>query len=110
MYGEDTDLSIRARQAGATCLICPDARLIHYGGRSERVRGDKIVRLFRAKHQLFQKHWPRRWVGFGAAMLTLWAFSRFVALSMLGLLQKSRRAAAAEWRSVFARRREFNRL
>ncbi|RCS46356.1 glycosyltransferase family 2 protein [Bremerella cremea] len=107
MYGEDTDLCLRARKLGAKCLIVPDAQLIHYGGRSERVRGDKMVRLFKAKHQLFQKHWSPWAVGFGGSMLASWALTRYLALRVLGFASASYRQRAEEWYSVFRRRREY---
>ncbi len=107
MYGEDTDLCLRAREQGARCIVFPDAQLIHYGGRSEKVRADKMVRLFRAKHQLFQKHWNPRTVGFGSMMLASWAFSRYLALRTLGIASESYRLRAAEWYSVFSRRCEY---
>ena len=108
MYGEDTDLCLRARKLGAKCIVVPDAQLVHYGGRSERVRGDKMVRLFKAKHQLFQKHWNPRMVGFGSTMLASWAFTRFCALRMLGVVSASFRERAVEWYSVFRRRSEYS--
>lgn len=110
MYGEDTDICLRARKQGAKCLICPDAQLIHYGGRSEKVRSDMLIRLFRAKHQLFQKHWNPKFVKFGASMLVAWAFTRYLALRPLGFASDSYRERANEWYSVFHRRNEFNHL
>ncbi|PQO43905.1 glycosyltransferase family 2 protein [Blastopirellula marina] len=107
MYGEDTDLCIRARKLGAKCLICPDATLIHYGGRSEKIRGDKMIRLFRAKNQLFRKHWSPWAAAFGSGMLSLWAFTRYCGASFLGLFKAKYRSSAGEWGSVFRRRREF---
>ncbi|PQO28770.1 glycosyltransferase family 2 protein [Blastopirellula marina] len=107
MYGEDTDLCLRARKHGAKCFVYPEAQLIHHGGRSEKVRADKMIRLFRAKHQLFQKHWKPGFVKFGARMLVFWAFTRYLALSVLGIASSSYRQRAAEWYSVFARRQEY---
>lgn len=56
MYGEDADLCLRAKEYGAQPLICPDATIVHLGGQSERVRPDKIVRLYRARTQLVAKY------------------------------------------------------
>ena len=57
MYGEDADLCIRAVKLGAIPIVTPEATIIHYCGASEKVRADKMVRLFRAKSQLFRRHW-----------------------------------------------------
>ena len=108
MYGEDTDLCMRARQRGSKCLINPEARLIHYGGRSERVRGDKMVRLFRAKRQLFEKHWSPSMVRFGSTMLTSWAFTRYGILRIFGIASSKHRDRALEWYSVYDRRCEYS--
>lgn len=65
MYGEETDLCLRARALGAAPLFSPEPVIVHHGGASEPVRADKMVRLLAAKITLMQKHWspPRRWLG-----------------------------------------------
>jgi len=107
MYSEDTDLCLRTHQAGYDCLICPEAKLIHYGGQSERIKPDKFVRLFRAKAQLFEKHWPAIYVNFGVRMLELWAGTRTLGTWVRQLIQPGRRDAFLSWREVWRRRQEF---
>src|SRR5688500_266706 len=107
MYGEDTDLCIRARNLGRRCAICPDARLIHHGGRSERVRADRMVRLFRAKAQLFRKHWSPRAARFGVRMLSLWTFTRMIAHFVLAATQIRGKTSYEAWRQIWRRRAEF---
>jgi GT2 family glycosyltransferase len=107
MYGEDTDLSMRAWEAGSTCMICPDAKLIHYGGQSEKVRSDKMIRLFRAKVQLFQKHWSRPTVPFGVMMLKFWALTRATGTALLRRVDPTKQAAHEAWRDIWRRRAEF---
>ncbi|HED66543.1 MAG TPA: glycosyltransferase family 2 protein [Planctomycetes bacterium] len=108
MYGEDFDLSLRAAELGAERWICPDAELVHLGGASERVRADKMVRLFRARAQLYRKHWGRFAAWFGVAMLDLWAFSRAMALRLLSIVQPKRREGFETWREILRRRREWH--
>lgn len=107
MYGEETDLCLRAWNAGSRCVICPDATLIHYGGKSERTRADKLIKLFRAKTQLCEKHWRpgARW--FGGAMLTMWALTRVLATGALQWVQPSKSARYEAWREVWRRRSEW---
>jgi GT2 family glycosyltransferase len=107
MYGEETDFCLRAKHAGHECWICPEATLIHYGGASEAVRADKMVRLFRAKVQLFRKHWKTSHAGFGVAMLKCWALSRAVVLEAASTLWAGKRPAAEAWRQVWRRRGEW---
>lgn len=108
MYGEETDLCLRARALGYKCMICPEAKLIHYGGKSETVRADKMVKLFAAKARLFEKHWPPGTVWFGLRMLDLWAFSRMLALSVLRWIRPSYRAGYEAWRDIWRRRAEYH--
>ena len=107
MYGEDTDLCVRAQKLGGRCYISPNVRLIHYGGKSEAVRADKMVRLFRAKVQLFDKHWAPRAVPFGVAMLKLIALTRMVAWAGVAWTGGKRRPAYEAWRDIWRRRWEF---
>ena len=108
MYGEDTDLCIRARKLGRRCALFPDARLIHHGGRSERVRADKMVRLFRAKSQLFHKHWGPRAARFGVSMLSLWAITRMLAHGALASSRIRGKTSYEAWRQIWLRRAEFS--
>lgn len=107
MYGEETDFCLRAKRAGHECWICPEATLIHFGGASEAVRADKMVRLFRAKIHLFEKHWNRSYVGFGVAMLKCWALSRAAILGVVSTFWPAKRPARAAWRDVWRRRGEW---
>jgi len=107
MYGEDADLCLRARAAGHACMITPAAELVHHGGASERSRPDKLVRLFRAKAQLFAKHWPRARARTGARLLGLWALSRMLAFRALSFASARSRERARTWSSVWSRRREW---
>jgi GT2 family glycosyltransferase len=109
MYGEDADLCLRAREMGARPLICPEATIVHYGGASERVRADKLVRLFTAKAQLYRRHMRPLSARFSVAMLGLWALVRLVALSALALVRPSKREAAETWRGVWRRRDAWRR-
>lgn len=108
MYGEDFDLSLRAAALGIERWHCPDARLVHLGGASEKVRADKMVRLFRARAQLYAKHWSPAAAWFGIVMLDLWALSRRVALALLAPLQPGRRAGLATWKEILSRRAEWH--
>jgi len=44
MYGEEADLCLRAGHLGAKPIITPEATIVHYGGASEKVRADKMVK------------------------------------------------------------------
>lgn len=101
MYGEDADLCLRARLAGAACAVIPEARIVHYGGASEPAAADKMVRLFQARARLCRKHWPRALWGYASAMLSLWAWTRMSALFIAGFRERSRMWSAV-WRRRYA--------
>ena len=107
MYGEDTDLCLRARARGARALIDPQATIVHYGGASEPVLADKVVRLFRAKVQLMRRHWPAWQVPMGVGLLQLHVLIRRAGFGVQALFRPSARSAAQQWRNVWQRRREW---
>lgn len=79
MYGEDTDLSARARKAGYRPLFCPDARLVHEVGQSS-TSSDKILMLYRGKASYVRAHWHGWKRRFGLTMLLAGvALRRFLA-------------------------------
>ncbi|MGH2995597.1 MAG: glycosyltransferase family 2 protein [Gaiellaceae bacterium] len=78
MYGEDADLSLRARNHGFRPAITPDAVITHEVGISSAARPDKLILLYRGKATLLRKHWrPLRraagltllWLGVGVRAL-----------------------------------------
>ncbi len=108
MYGEDADLCLRARRLGVGCLICPDATIVHLGGASEKVRADKIVRVFRAKAQLFERHWSRYASALGRFTLDLWALTRAVAFGVARFLRPQYLEQYRTWRTVLANRAQWH--
>ncbi|MGO1499883.1 MAG: glycosyltransferase family 2 protein [Marinobacter sp.] len=109
MYGEDADLCLRARDAGARPLVTGEAAIIHYGGASETVQADKMVRLLEAKMLLVRCHFPTARRRLALTLLALWPLSRFYAHSLFSL---AGRAASSErasvWRDVWQRRSEWS--
>ena len=109
MYGEEADLCLRARRLGLRPAITPDATIIHYGGASEPVRSDKMVRLLRAKAELIKRHFPAATRRVGLTLLMLLPLSRFVALWPATHLPNQPHLAqkACVWREIWSRRDEW---
>jgi GT2 family glycosyltransferase len=101
MYGEETDLCLRAHVLGARPRITPEATIVHYAGASEKVRSDKMVRLLRAKVLLIKRHFPAWQQSFGLALLRLWPWSRSWGAWFL------RRDGAPTWAEIWTRRQEW---
>lgn len=108
MYGEDADLSLRARRKGYRPMITPQAQIVHYGGASERVRSDKMVRLLAAKAMLIRAHMPQWQHRFAIPLLAAWPLSRLIAHACAGLLLGGKQRENADtWQQVWLRRREW---
>jgi len=108
MYGEDADLCLRAAKEGASPIITPAATIIHYCGASEKVRADKMVRLFRAKEQLIRKHWNPIARCIGLALLRFSVLSRTIACQLITLFIPNRTHKNAEsWKEIWQRRKEW---
>ncbi len=110
MYAEDADLCLRTAAAGRPCVLVPEAEIIHYGGASEPARADRMVRLLRAKVQLFRKHWSAPAAAYAVVMLATWAWSRRLALAAGSRFRKTAREGAEQWNAVWLRRGEWVRV
>ncbi len=108
MYGEEADLCWRALKRGKRCLINPEAKIIHYGGASEKVRADKMVRLFSAKAMLFKRHWKLLEARMGILGLDLWAASRVAAFALISRIRAGRRESFQTWLNIWQRRKEWH--
>ena len=110
MYGEDADISLRARAShGARPLIDPASEIVHIGGASESVREDQMVRLFGGKAQLYAKFSGPIAGHFELYCLDLWALIRAGLLTPISAFLPGKRPSAKAWRRIFGRRSEWHR-
>lgn len=109
MYGEEVDLCLRAAALGARPIVTPDATIIHYGGASQAVRSDKLVRLMRAKMELIRRHFPARSRAVGLWLFRLWPWSRQIGYGLGARLRGSGnlRQQSEIWAEVWSRRAEW---
>lgn len=107
MYAEEVDLCIRAGKLGARPMFTPEATIVHYGGKSDRVREDQTIRQYRAKVQLFRKHWSRPAAWFGTRMLDLWALSKLARARVLRLAGRTGKDPLETWQAIWSRRGEW---
>lgn len=107
MYGEEADLCLRARAYGADPAMTPKAEIIHYGGASETVRADKMVRLLTAKMTLISRHFQPWQRPLAQLLFRFWPLSRMLAHWVLIRLGYGRVDEALVWSSVWRRRSEW---
>lgn len=107
MYGEEADLCLRAQNLGAIPAVTSNAVIIHYGGASEKIRADKLVRLLTAKMLLIEYHFPRYLRPLGKFLLYLWPASRFFAHKLLSYFNPRFIESAASWQNVMKNSKEW---
>jgi GT2 family glycosyltransferase len=109
MYGEEADLCLRARARGARPRMTPEAQIVHYGGASEKVRSDRMVKLLAGKMGLINRHFPAWQKPLGRALFTAYPLTRMIATRTLGAVtgKPETRDSAATWTDIWARRRDW---
>lgn len=108
MYGEEVDLCLRAIAAGAAPRMTPKATIVHYGGASQTLRSDKMVRLMRAKIELIRRHFHPATRRISAWMFGLWPLSRSLVWHLIALTGRpNSKEKAAVWSEVWQRRAEW---
>lgn len=106
MYGEEADLCLRAvRALQAAPHVTPDATIIHYGGASERVRADRMIRVLRAKAELLHRHIPAWQQPLAQTLFLVYPLSRRIAAAA-GLRKKGGESSGV-WGEVWNRRAEW---
>ena len=112
MYGEEADLCLRARAGfGAVPAVTSDAVIVHYGGASEPVRADKLVRLFAAKATLILHHFKGWKKPVGLWLFKIMPLTRFLGFALIaGVTGKpGHRQSRDVWGNVWQRRDEWAR-
>lgn len=110
MYGEEVDLSIRARRIGARPRITPTATIIHYGGGSEPSTEDKIVKILRGRITVMRVHWHPVNRVLASWLLLATVAIRAVASKVIGPPQRQGAGVdglADVWGGVLRRRQEW---
>ncbi|MEM6674424.1 MAG: glycosyltransferase family 2 protein [Planctomycetota bacterium] len=103
MYGEDIDLSLRARRLGAAPRICPQAEIVHLEGASERVKSAKLVRLFTSRMKLYRKFWSPLKASCGLGLVELRVLVRVASDAVRSPFRRGD-ARKSEWAEVWRQR------
>lgn len=97
MYGEDADLSFRARALGYRPVIVPEAVITHEVGVSSQADGEKYLYLHRGKATLLRKHWHGLRLRTGLGLLLVGVGVRAL-VSVLARRPEARSAYVDVWR------------
>jgi hypothetical protein len=108
MYGEDSDLALRARRLGYRPMICPDATIMHLVGASSTVKARKTVMVATSRVTLIRHHWPDWQVPVGVFLMWLWGALRVAAAKAMALRGGEKaRTRAATWTHVWSKRHDW---
>ncbi len=108
MYGEDSDLSLRAARLGYRPMICPEARIMHLVGASSEMKAKKTVMVAKSRVTLIHDHWPAWKAPMGVALMWLWGALRTGAAKAMALSGSERaKARAAGWDHVWKARHDW---
>jgi N-acetylglucosaminyl-diphospho-decaprenol L-rhamnosyltransferase len=106
MYAEEADLCQRATALGARPMITAEATIVHYGGKSEAAREDKLVKLFAGRMTFALKHWsPTR--AACARSLMLFHCGLRASAELLFAIVKSRHVGNQPWSGVIKQRQKW---
>ncbi len=110
MYGEEADLCMRARNAGAHPMMTPDATILHLGGASERARTEKMIKLLAAKATLIEHHFSGLSRLLAHALLSCWPATRWLAYAAAYALtsKPSYHESMTAWQDIWAARHQWS--
>lgn len=105
MYGEDVDLSLRARRAGLHPMISPSIVITHFVGASSRVRADKRLIVLKGKATIAREHFSPLGARVALGALAAGVGLRAAAHSAVARLRPG--AGDPSWATVYRQRGEW---
>ncbi|MCR9130781.1 MAG: glycosyltransferase family 2 protein [Alphaproteobacteria bacterium] len=108
MYGEESDLCLRAARLGYRPRITPEAEIMHLVGASAATRSDKAVRVAKARTTLVRDHWPAWQQPYAHLCFWLWIAGRRTVSAALALLPgQAHKERAARWKAIWQARQDW---
>jgi GT2 family glycosyltransferase len=104
MYSEDVDLSARIRARGKKCLFFAGASIVHFGGRSENIRAEKMVKVHGARVQYLRKHWKPLTRRLGVLLIDLGVGLRALGYGLLAFVNPGAGEKRDTWTGVWRAR------
>ena len=106
MYGEDADLCLRSWNNGSKCIVYPDAKIVHYGGASDNVHAEKMIKLFIGKNMFLYKHNLSKKIM--PYLYDLWAINRLLAYYILMKIERSYMGKYNSWMEIFSNKKKWH--
>ena len=109
MFGEEADLCLRARLAGACPIVTPTATIVHYGGASTTSFLEQRLMLLKGRVTLLDRHWSTLGRPFGRLLFLSITVTRWWGYYLLGNLstRSDLTRLAEDWRTLWQRRTEW---
>lgn len=104
MFGEEADLAARARKAGASPRMTPEATIIHYGGRSTKQFTKRIIYVIGGRIGLIQRHFSGFWKPIGVGLMVFWVWWRARGYAVSSLFVPRHAEQGSEWQSAWKQR------
>ena len=90
MYSEEVDLCYRLKEGGWAVRYVPDAQAIHiWGGSSNRVKGETLIRLYHSRVQFFRKHYGAVSAGLYKLLISINSLIRWMSGMFVSALTKN---------------------
>ena len=90
MYSEEVDLCYRLHKRGWTVRYVPDAQAVHiWGGSSNKVKGETLIRLYQSRVQFFRKHYGSIPVGLYKLLILFNSFTRWMSGTLISAFSKN---------------------
>lgn len=90
MYSEEVDLCYRLKKRGWAVRYVPDVQAVHiWGGSSNKVKGETLVRLYRSRVQFFRKHYGAVSAGLYKLLILINSLIRWVSGTLVSALTKN---------------------
>lgn len=109
MYGEESDLCLRAARMGYQPMITPEAEIMHIVGAASKTQGGKLVLVAKARVTLIRDHWNRSLVPIGLLLMWSWSAVRLIGFTMLNIINNNNisRQKLRAWREVWEARHQW---
>lgn len=107
MYGEESDYCLRAIDLGYQPIVTPEARIIHYGGASEKNPTDKAIKLLKAKVELVNRHSSSLEKPLHRLFLLIYVFNKAVSSFFSTGFHREKKIDREDWRYILINSRSW---